>query len=133
MSSKSKPLEVTGHFTQLVWKDSTELGIGFAIGNSKNPRGMKCVYVVARYKPAGNSMSQFRSKVSKGSFDEATYCGKNGKPNQSPDSPSPKPKIGQSTGLQLPNQTGKPNQALSSFLPAGTSSPRSLNSNRSYW
>ena len=85
---------------------------------------MKCVYVVGRYKPAGNFIGQFPSNVNKGSFDEATYCGKNGKPNQSPGSP-PTPKIGQSTGFQLPSQIGKPSQALGSFLPAGTSSPGS--------
>ena len=85
---------------------------------------MKCVYVVGRYKPPGNFHDEFRSNVNKGSFDEATYCDKNGKRNQSPGS-RPTPKIGQSIGLQLPSQTEKPNQALGSFLPAGTSSPGS--------
>uniref|UniRef100_A0A673NBK4 SCP domain-containing protein n=1 Tax=Sinocyclocheilus rhinocerous TaxID=307959 RepID=A0A673NBK4_9TELE len=37
----------TGHFTQVVWKSSTELGVGLATdGNT--------VYVVGQYKPAGN-------------------------------------------------------------------------------
>ncbi|XP_056150413.1 Golgi-associated plant pathogenesis-related protein 1 [Lampris incognitus] len=37
----------TGHFTQVVWKDSTELGVGQASnGNS--------VFVVGQYRPAGN-------------------------------------------------------------------------------
>ncbi|XP_016329445.1 Golgi-associated plant pathogenesis-related protein 1 [Sinocyclocheilus anshuiensis] len=37
----------TGHFTQVVWKSSTELGVGLATdGNT--------VFVVGQYKPAGN-------------------------------------------------------------------------------
>lgn len=38
----------TGHFTQVVWKASTKLGIGFARGRND------CLFVVGRYKPAGN-------------------------------------------------------------------------------
>ena len=45
---KSKNGGVVGHFTQLVWKDSTQLGIGVA-KSSKNS-----VYVVANYHPGGN-------------------------------------------------------------------------------
>ncbi|XP_067312477.1 Golgi-associated plant pathogenesis-related protein 1 [Pseudorasbora parva] len=37
----------TGHFTQVVWKSSTELGVGLATNGRK-------VYVVGQYKPAGN-------------------------------------------------------------------------------
>ncbi|KAM6965253.1 Golgi-associated plant pathogenesis-related protein 1 [Aplochiton taeniatus] len=37
----------TGHFTQVVWKDSTEVGVGLATdGNT--------VFVVGQYSPAGN-------------------------------------------------------------------------------
>uniref|UniRef100_A0A8C6TDY5 SCP domain-containing protein n=1 Tax=Neogobius melanostomus TaxID=47308 RepID=A0A8C6TDY5_9GOBI len=37
----------TGHFTQVVWKESTELGVGMATdGNT--------VIVVGQYRPAGN-------------------------------------------------------------------------------
>nr|XP_023693772.1 uncharacterized protein LOC111857308 [Paramormyrops kingsleyae] len=38
----------TGHFTQVVWKDSQEMGIGLATD------GKGKVFVVARYRPAGN-------------------------------------------------------------------------------
>ncbi|XP_068560027.1 Golgi-associated plant pathogenesis-related protein 1-like [Cebidichthys violaceus] len=38
---------VTGHFTQVVWKDSTELGVGMATDGKK-------VFVVGQYRPAGN-------------------------------------------------------------------------------
>ncbi|XP_048118557.1 Golgi-associated plant pathogenesis-related protein 1 [Alosa alosa] len=37
----------TGHFTQVVWKSSTEVGVGIAmVGNA--------VFVVGQYSPAGN-------------------------------------------------------------------------------
>ena len=56
----------TGHFTQVVWKKSVELGIGKAVS-----RG--CTYVVARYKPAGNVLNNFRQNVAKGRFN-TSYC-----------------------------------------------------------
>ncbi|KAK7933980.1 hypothetical protein WMY93_004876 [Mugilogobius chulae] len=37
----------TGHFTQVVWKDSKELGVGLASSGGK-------VFVVGQYRPAGN-------------------------------------------------------------------------------
>ncbi|XP_030271976.1 Golgi-associated plant pathogenesis-related protein 1-like isoform X2 [Sparus aurata] len=37
----------TGHFTQVVWKDSTKLGVGMATNGKK-------VFVVGQYRPAGN-------------------------------------------------------------------------------
>lgn len=37
----------TGHFTQVVWKASTELGVGFATDGKK-------VFVCGQYRPAGN-------------------------------------------------------------------------------
>ena len=44
----SKNDEAVGHFTQLVWKESTQLGMGVA-RNSQNQ-----VFVVANYHPGGN-------------------------------------------------------------------------------
>jgi hypothetical protein len=41
-----------GHFTQVVWKSSTKIGIGFS--------GMYCV---ANYLPAGNFFGQFEKNV----------------------------------------------------------------------
>ena len=61
----------TGHFTQVVWKGSTVLGIGRAEGTM---RGMKCTYTVARYRPAGNMMGAFAQNVVVGSFDSDSYC-----------------------------------------------------------
>ncbi|KAG7240061.1 hypothetical protein INR49_028064 [Caranx melampygus] len=37
----------TGHFTQVVWKDSTQLGVGMATDGKK-------AFVVGQYRPAGN-------------------------------------------------------------------------------
>ncbi|BFF95575.1 Golgi-associated plant pathogenesis-related protein 1 [Drosophila madeirensis] len=46
----------TGHFTQVVWKTSTELGVGFA------KRG-NVIYVVCNYNPPGNYNNMFRENV----------------------------------------------------------------------
>lgn len=63
----------TGHFSQVVWKGSTLLGFGRAEG-TKN--GMKCAYVVARYKKAGNFLGKFTENVLKGNFNREDYCAK---------------------------------------------------------
>jgi len=47
----------TGHFTQVVWVKSTELGVGVATSASGK------VYVVARYLPSGNWSGQFATNV----------------------------------------------------------------------
>ena len=46
-----------GHFTQVVWVKSTELGMGHAATSDGS------VYTVARYAPAGNFMGQFADNV----------------------------------------------------------------------
>lgn len=46
-----------GHFTQVVWKASREAGFGRAISKSNK------VYVVGRYKPAGNFIGEFTRNV----------------------------------------------------------------------
>ena len=61
--SKSNSGKVTGHFTQLVWKPTREFGTGYAMGVDKRHPDVKCVYVVARYKPAGNILGRFSSNV----------------------------------------------------------------------
>ena len=62
----------TGHFTQVVWKNSITLGIGKAVGKKDD---MTCTYIVARYRPAGNYMGQFQTQVLPGSFSES-MCSK---------------------------------------------------------
>jgi uncharacterized protein YkwD len=49
----------TGHFTQVIWKDSKELGIALARGKDGSS------YVVANYSPAGNFLGQFAENVGK--------------------------------------------------------------------
>ena len=46
----------SGHFTQVVWKDSTEIGCGQATCGDKK-------YYVCQYKPAGNYSSRFEDNV----------------------------------------------------------------------
>nr|KAG5689608.1 hypothetical protein BaRGS_032366 [Batillaria attramentaria] len=47
----------SGHFTQVVWKGSRELGVGKA----KDGKGK--VIVVANYRPAGNMIGTYRENV----------------------------------------------------------------------
>lgn len=56
----------TGHFTQVVWKNSTQLGCGAAIG-TKTASGVtyNAFYVVCQYNPAGNISGQFADNVLK--------------------------------------------------------------------
>ena len=44
------------HFTQIVWRSSSELGVGVASGNGSH-------YVVARYRPRGNLPGLFDRNV----------------------------------------------------------------------
>ncbi|XP_023323602.1 Golgi-associated plant pathogenesis-related protein 1 [Eurytemora carolleeae] len=45
-----------GHFTQVVWKGSRELGVGLAKKNGKS-------YVVAQYNPPGNMRTDYANNV----------------------------------------------------------------------
>ena len=60
----------TGHFTQVVWKDSVKLGIG---QGKATQNGMQCIYVVGRYEIAGNMMGEFQDQVLRGNFNKG-YC-----------------------------------------------------------
>ncbi|MDX2096670.1 MAG: CAP family protein [Leptolyngbyaceae cyanobacterium bins.59] len=56
----------TGHFTQMVWKNSTRLGCGAAQGmKNMNGRRYTALYVVCHYSPAGNVLGQFPENVLK--------------------------------------------------------------------
>lgn len=48
--------DATGHFTQVVWKGTSKLGIAKATSNG-------CTYVVARYSPSGNVRGRFPANV----------------------------------------------------------------------
>ncbi|KAK3747386.1 hypothetical protein QZH41_002634 [Actinostola sp. cb2023] len=47
----------SGHFTQVVWKGSKEYGV------AKATSGDGLIFVVARYRPAGNLLSAFNDNV----------------------------------------------------------------------
>ncbi|XP_077999371.1 Golgi-associated plant pathogenesis-related protein 1-like [Glandiceps talaboti] len=49
----------TGHFTQVVWKASRELGVGYAV----NPKDSKDVYAVFNYSPPGNVSGKYEDNV----------------------------------------------------------------------
>ena len=70
-----KAVPSTGHFTEIVWSGSRKLGVGYAVGKNAKFPGYECVYVVGRYKPAGNIIGGQRLKVNvkRGSFNGA-YC-----------------------------------------------------------
>ena len=62
----------TGHFTQVVWKDTKELGIAYYdyIDKKKRP----CRVTVARYRPPGNYGGRFLDNVDTGSFNKQAHC-----------------------------------------------------------
>jgi len=62
----------TGHFTQVVWAETQEFGIGKAAGQQN---GMPCTFVVGRFKPSGNYKGEYKKNVFKGKFDQS-YCDK---------------------------------------------------------
>lgn len=51
----------TGHFTQVVWKASTEIGVGIAI-YPDSQYGHRSV-VAINYRPPGNYLGQFEQNV----------------------------------------------------------------------
>ncbi|XP_022075746.2 Golgi-associated plant pathogenesis-related protein 1-like isoform X2 [Acanthochromis polyacanthus] len=50
----------TGHFTQVVWKSSTELGVGVGVTTDGNT-----LFVVGQYRPPGNVLGSFPENVDK--------------------------------------------------------------------
>jgi hypothetical protein len=52
----------TGHFTQVVWKETTEIGCGFATGCGKDGRSLANVWV-CQYNPPGNYQNRFAENV----------------------------------------------------------------------
>ena len=46
----------TGHFTQMIWKDTKEVGFGFEEKDN-------IIYIVAYYYPAGNIFNEFEKNV----------------------------------------------------------------------
>ena len=65
-TGKSANGKDVGHFTQVAWKESLELGMGRATKGD-------CTYVVGRYKPPGNLKGKEKENVFKGTFDKS-FC-----------------------------------------------------------
>ena len=55
--NKASFIPGTGHFTQVVWKNSREVGFGVAQASDGS------FYAVANYFPAGNWSGEFRENV----------------------------------------------------------------------
>lgn len=50
-------LPISDHFSQIIWKNTKELGVGTAQSKSGN------FFLVARYKPSGNTDGSFKDNV----------------------------------------------------------------------
>jgi uncharacterized protein YkwD len=60
-SNPEGSLDSTGHFTQVVWKGSTQVGFGAAQVTGSD--GSITVYVVCQYTPPGNMQGAFADNV----------------------------------------------------------------------
>jgi uncharacterized protein YkwD len=56
VSYRASGIENAGHYTQVVWKSTTHVGVGVARNGNKT-------VVVANYHPPGNWQGQFRNNV----------------------------------------------------------------------
>ena len=59
--------KATGHFTQIVWQNSKEMGAGKAVSSTG------AQFVVARYQPPGNVRGQFPENVKPATNGEGTF------------------------------------------------------------
>ena len=59
------PVWCAGHFTQVVWASSRELGVGRALVETVGERGAKELrsLVVCMYYPPGNVLNRFEENV----------------------------------------------------------------------
>ncbi|CAK4029313.1 DNA mismatch repair msh3 [Lecanosticta acicola] len=64
--AKQKFSETTGHFTQLVWQETTSVGCGLIqCDNSGAQGGIKGAYLVCEYSPRGNIVGEYVGNVKK--------------------------------------------------------------------
>jgi hypothetical protein len=52
-----------GHFTQLVWKSSSEVGVGLATSTAAQAGGMTSYIVVVDFSPCGNYEGEYAENV----------------------------------------------------------------------
>lgn len=57
--------EATGHYTQLVWKNTTSVGCGATQCSNDGPNGVKGWFLVCEYSPRGNVVGAFSENVGK--------------------------------------------------------------------
>ena len=57
--------ESTGHFTQLVWQNTTRFGCGAVRCNNDAEHGAHGWFMVCEYEPAGNVVGEFKYNVGK--------------------------------------------------------------------
>lgn len=63
---KAKFTHATGHFTQLVWRNTTSVGCGLVACDNDADEGVKGDYLVCEYWPPGNYEGDFKNNVVKG-------------------------------------------------------------------
>ncbi|RMY79111.1 hypothetical protein D0863_00254 [Hortaea werneckii] len=68
--NKPKFQESTGHFTQLVWQNTTSVGCGASYCRSTGDESVSGWFLVCEYNPPGNVKGNFRQQVSKPGEDE---------------------------------------------------------------
>jgi pathogenesis-related protein 1 len=51
------------NFTQLMWKDSTEIGFGMAASTTKDKNGNYWLFIVAYFTPPGNVKGEYLNNV----------------------------------------------------------------------
>lgn len=71
---KAEFSDAAGHFTQLVWKNTTTVGCGAMNCTNSDSNGANGWYLVCEYDPPGNFIGQFKGNVAKPGE------GKNGEP-----------------------------------------------------
>ncbi|KAK4546095.1 hypothetical protein LTR36_002232 [Oleoguttula mirabilis] len=76
--AKPKFSESTGHYTQLVWKNTTTVGCGAVQCTNDASNGVNGWYLVCEYTPRGNVEGEYREEVKKpgeGSNDKPGFGG----------------------------------------------------------
>ena len=61
--SKNKFSKITSHFTQIIWKETTDIGIGFFPEDEKKENEKYCIVIL--YYPPGNTLGNFSQNVTK--------------------------------------------------------------------